>query len=298
MKQKRDLVEISGYAANDHTEVARSLWELGACPFTSKTCIKTNHDQTIVYGTCSVTSPHGEVIICPNRFYANKYQVLHNLARECFENFDNLYLYEDFVNNRTSRQRNVVALGQNSGREISVRGSSKLSMDWVLALIEDQRLIEYTGVEVQSLDITGNYRDAWYGYKNKQSDTPRSEHGLNWANVHKRLIPQLIRKGVVYAKSEYVNSGLHFVLPEVVYKKFEEVIGSDITVYHENAPDHLTVLTYKLEDKVEHGEVRALEQVRNFKVSLDEFAKRFIQGATLPSSSALDNAIKNMLNLT
>ncbi|MBO8589981.1 restriction endonuclease, partial [Staphylococcus aureus] len=57
---------------------------------------------------------------------------------------------------------------------------------------------------------------------------PTSQHGLNWANVHKRLIPQIIRKGVVYSRSNYVKKGLYFILPEIVYNKFEDVIGADI----------------------------------------------------------------------
>ena len=88
-----------------------------------------------------------------------------------------------------------------SGHEINLRG--KLSMDWVLAKIEDGTLLEYTGVEVQSIDITGNYRDAWYAYKNlaanRSKPIPSSAHGMNWANVHKRLIPQIIRKSIFSA---------------------------------------------------------------------------------------------------
>lgn len=39
-------------------------------------------------------------------------------------------------------------------------------MDWVLAHISEAKLVEYVGIEVQSIDITGNYRDAWHSYKN------------------------------------------------------------------------------------------------------------------------------------
>ncbi|CAH1044724.1 hypothetical protein HPTD01_3202 [Halomonas sp. TD01] len=96
-------------------------------------------------------------------------------------------------------------------------------MDWVLAKVKNGKLQQYVGVEVQSIDITGNYRDSWHTYKNLNTsfsgDIPRSEHGLNWANVHKRLIPQLIRKGVVYSNSKLVPSGLYFIVPDIVYKK-------------------------------------------------------------------------------
>lgn len=101
----------------------------------------------------------------------------------------------------------VVAFGQNSGREIQVGSSrNKLSMDWVLVRIVDGRPFEIAGVEVQSIDITNNYRSTWEAYKSlvlaPNTTIPASAHGMNWANVHKRLIPQIIRKGQIYADSK------------------------------------------------------------------------------------------------
>jgi hypothetical protein len=66
----RELIEIFGYNPNDLTKSVRTLWSLGACPFILRGCSKHNHDQSIIYGTCSVSSPFGDVIICPNRLYA------------------------------------------------------------------------------------------------------------------------------------------------------------------------------------------------------------------------------------
>lgn len=62
MSNRRDLVEIFGYSPVDLTPEVRSLWALGACPFLNKECVKINHDQTIIYGTCSVTSPMGMLL--------------------------------------------------------------------------------------------------------------------------------------------------------------------------------------------------------------------------------------------
>ncbi len=44
-RPKRDLVEIFGYAPDDMSTACRSLWTLGACPFTEAPCVKTNHDK-------------------------------------------------------------------------------------------------------------------------------------------------------------------------------------------------------------------------------------------------------------
>lgn len=297
-RPKKDIVEIFGYAPDDLSNVSRSLWNLGACPFIEKACTKTNHDQTIIYGTCSVTSPYGDCIICPNRMYENRYASLKRVAIDAFGDSLEFLTYEEYIPRRNDLSECVVALGQTSGKEVKL--GTSLSMDWVLARVDNGDLVEYVGIEVQSIDITGNYRDNWYAYKNlTSSDTliPKSGHGMNWANVHKRLIPQLIRKGLIYSRSNLVASGLYFVLPNIVYQKFEEVIGADIPLVNECAPDVLTVHTYSLSSPVEHGQQRHLILEREMKFKLEEFSGRFIAGANLPSGEDLDNAVRRVLGL-
>ncbi|MBL4775563.1 MAG: hypothetical protein JKY87_05860 [Mariprofundus sp.] len=298
MRKKRDLVEVFGYAPEDLSREARSLWNIGGCPFVNKACIKINHDQTITYGTCSVTSPYGDIIICPNRLYADNYKILKRVAKDAFGDIQFL-LFDEYIKQRGNIKECVVALGKNSGKEVQV--GNHLSMDWVLARIVDTKLIEYVGIEIQSIDITGNYRDAWHGYKNlPQTNMPLSEllssrHGLNWANVHKRLIPQLIRKGVIYSRSKLVKKGLYFILPEIVYNKFEDVIGNDIPTVDNASHESLTVLTYKLGESTSTGQHRDLIAVRKLRFTLDEFSNRFISGIHLPSGEDLDVAVQRVL---
>ncbi|MBQ7644988.1 MAG: hypothetical protein IJS84_08190 [Spirochaetales bacterium] len=292
----KDIAEIFGYAPNDTTQECRSLWRIGACPFVQIPCNKRNHDSTVVYGTCSVTSPYGDCIICPNRLYVNRFETLRAVARDAFGEIP-FYTYSEYVEHRNSKGAFVVALGMHSGHEINLTKSC--SMDWVLAKVVDQQLVEYTGIEVQSIDITGNYRDNWYAYKNisKKSVIPKSEHGMNWANVHKRLIPQIIRKSLIYSRSDLVNCGLYFIVPDIVYKKFEEVIGSDIPLVTDKSSDVITVHTYQLGPAVSEGNVRTIEPVRQLRFKMQEFANRFISGPTLPSAIELDNAVKTALGL-
>lgn len=298
MKKKKDLVEVFGYAPDDLSKEARSLWNIGGCPFINKACIKINHDKTITYGTCSVTSPYGDIIICPNRLYANDYITIKRVARDAFGNIPFL-LFDEYIKKRGKIENCVVALGKNSGKEVQI--GRHLSMDWVLAQIVDTQLIEYVGIEIQSIDITGNYRDAWHGYKNLPStnkglsEIPSSNHGLNWANVHKRLIPQLIRKGLVYSRSKFVKKGMYFIVPEIVFNKFEEVVGSDIPTLNHASHETITVLTYKLGDKVSSGEQRQLVAVRQLRFTIEEFSNRFISGPNLPRGEDLDEAVKRVL---
>lgn len=296
--RQRDLVEIFGYSASDISKTARDIWNLEACPFIKKKCSKYNHDQTITYGTCSVSSSGEEIVICPNRLFADNYLSIRNVAIDAFGKEIPFYFFSDYLEKRNSKGPFVVALGQNSGREIKVGHS--LSMDWVLALIKNNSLVEYTGVEVQSIDITGNYRDAWHAYRElprrPNARIPSSRHGLNWANVHKRLIPQLIRKGLVYSRSAYVKKGIYFIIPEQVYKKFEDVVGGLTPV---DAPNRQTISvhTYGFGPAVQSGNIRPLKIVRKLRFGLDEFSQNFISGPNLPSGSDLDLVVKRLLNI-
>lgn len=300
MSKKRDLVEIFGYRPDDLTRETRTLWNMGACPFVNKPCTKINHDQTITYGTCSVTSPFGDIIICPNRLYANNYELLARVSHDAFGEATAFLMYDQFIEQRALYDNCIVALGKNSGKEVQVGRS--LSMDWVLAHISGAKLKEYIGIEIQSIDITGNYRDAWHAYKNLSPETdremlPSSQHGLNWANVYKRLIPQLIRKGVTYSRSNLVKKGLYFILPDIVYQKFEEVIGHDIPLVDQANHETITVYTYELGDPVAHGQQRKLIEVRQFRFELEEFSNRFISGPNLPQGKELDKVIRNILGV-
>jgi len=121
---------------------------------------------------------------------------------------------------------------------------------------------------------------------------------MNWANVHKRLIPQIIRKSLIYSKSSLVENGLYFIVPDIVYKKFEEVIGADIPLVEDSGADIITVHTYKLGEMVPEGQIRDLCPVRKLRFKMDEFSKRFISGPNLPNADELDNAIKNALGIS
>lgn len=297
IRPSKDLQEIFGYAPDDTTAHVRQLWQLGACPFVNGPCEKHNHDQSIIYGTCSVDAPGGECIICPLRLYQNNYATLKRIVADAYGDKLELLMYNQFIKRRAAASDCIVALGHNSGKEVKL--GRQLSMDWVLARIANRKLEEYVGVEVQSIDITGNYRDAWYAYKNldpaKKTLVPASGHGLNWANVHKRLIPQIIRKGLVYSRSKLVKRGLYFIVPDIVFDRFERILGSDIGVKASVGPNTLTVHTYSLSPAPSHGRQRNLVFRRSLRIDLDEFAKRFITGPTLPPSTELDSAIKAIL---
>ena len=158
----KDICEIFGHSPDDLTESARSLWAINGCPFVEGPCSKTNSDKTIVYGTCSVTNLNGdEIIVCPNRLYADNYAIIREVSQDAFGPDVAFCTYREYIRRRQTKGAVVVALGQKSGREVGL--GRKLSLDWVLALLQDGELADYAGLEIQTMDITGNYRRNWNG---------------------------------------------------------------------------------------------------------------------------------------
>ncbi len=197
----------------------------------------------------------------------------------------------------------IIAFGQNSGKELQVNSNGALSMDWVLQSydIDNGKLIpiDFVGIEIQSIDITGNYRDNWGAYKDVKlgssvDSVPNSGHGLNWANVHKRLIPQIIRKGNVYEKTNRCV-GFFFIVPEPVYQKFEEVIG-EIEALPGPKKENLSVITIQLGNNVAEGQIRELKIVREVHYSLADIAAAFIGNMSPNAPKELEDNLAGILD--
>lgn len=299
-RQKQDLCEIFGFSPDDTSKQCDEYWNRELCPFVGTKCSKYNHDKSITYGVCSVISSGEEIIICPKRLYANNYQTLREVSQDAF-GYIPLYLVHEAKNMELVKEVPsdfILAFGQNSGKEIQVGSlKNKLSMDWVLVRVLDGEPVELAGVEVQSIDITNNYRDAWESYKlirnGHDIKIPSSKHGMNWANVHKRLIPQIIRKGQIYMDSKLATKGLYFIVPNAVYNRFESVVNNTAQL---DVADSgcLSVFTYSLGDTVDVGSIRSIKRQRVLRVLLEEFALNFISGGQIPGS-ALDEVIKNQV---
>lgn len=307
----RDIVELFGFAPNDLTPLALKNWNDRSCPFTQSSCSKTNHDKSVVYGVCSVTSGSkstdlSEVIVCPKRLYGDNFSIFDHVAADVWPNRRWPLVaggsIEQLKKKALSKENCVAVFGQGSGREFQINANGKLSMDWVLQSHEVTggviRPLEFVGVEVQSIDTTNNYRDCWSGYERlkidgKVSQIPESEHGLNWANVHKRLIPQIIRKGAIYSKIDRC-AGFYFIVPTAVYAKFEQVIGP-MSKVNKAGNDVLSVMTVDLDKPVGDGQSRSISVKGITHYLLGDIAAAFIANASVSAHSELDDLVRNIL---
>lgn len=133
----------------------------------------------------------------------------------------------------------VAVFGHHWGGELRLpkrSGRGNYFADWVLARLDgDGELAEFTSIEVQTIDITGNYRASREGLLNGRV-TVKSTVGLNWENVSKRIIPQLVYKGQVLQREPLCHSGLWFVTPEPVYRRILERLGGNENLAFGYAP--------------------------------------------------------------
>ncbi len=144
--QGRDIVELFGYRPNDLSDAARAAFDNRGCPFTGKTCSKTNHDQSVIYGVCSVSNgikrgPHDGVIVCPKRLYQKNYGIFSDLAKDVWGSQTELVIGGELADLKADARQfanPAVAFGQSSGSEIAVNSNGQMSMDWVIQKYENE----------------------------------------------------------------------------------------------------------------------------------------------------------------
>lgn len=202
------IAEFFGYRAEDSSNEALMAVAQKRCPFLGTQCTKMLSRDHIVSGVCAIrqkTEGSPNVICCPIRIYAEDYKMLRTIASNAFGMDLNLYAGR-------------AAVGQ--ARSLPQReGTGSYFVDWVLARLDATgELVEFTAIEVQTIDTTGNYRDARQELQDSRAVIPCTV-GLNWENVSKRIIPQLIYKGQVLQRENLCRTGLYFVCPQPVFER-------------------------------------------------------------------------------
>ena len=95
----------------------------------------------VVYGSCSVInktkSGAEEIIICPQRLYANGYETLKYVVQDAMHTELPLYMADEYSRRKSTKELPndyIVLLGQRSGKEITLSnpGFIPLNLDWVM----------------------------------------------------------------------------------------------------------------------------------------------------------------------
>lgn len=226
------IVDFFGYGALDTSEASLLAVAKQECPFIHDSCEKVLGRDGLCSGVCAVkqvTFDDG-VICCPIRLYADDYKLLRIIAEKTFGKQCNLYAGRVAVGRAKEEGGAIAVFGHRWGGELRLpkrNGSGNYFADWVLALLDQEgELKEFTSIEVQTIDTTGNYRDSREGLIDGRRIV-KSSVGLNWENVSKRIIPQLVYKGQVLQREPLCHSGLWFVTPETVYQRILERLGGE-----------------------------------------------------------------------
>ena len=275
-------------------------------PFVNQNCIKPRH------GACSVQQISAEmpVICCPNRMYGENFKILKDIAKEVFGPKIRLTKASDFgkLNNKIKSSGNVVIVfGKYWGKELplpkppGIKGAvpRNFYMDWILARISpDGEVFDFTAIEVQTIDTTGSYieqSNAFFKgeeFIDSKGRTPGySDSGINWENVNKRILPQLIYKGHVLRREKKCTKGLYFVCPEQVVERIKERLGGGLHRY-EPQPGAITIRSYIIGKSEEKGGHKKMIFSSQFTTTVDQIAVAFTSPRNLPEMNVYEAAIK------
>lgn len=161
------ISEFFGYRAEDNSQKALEAAVGRKCPFTATACSKILSRLKLPSGVCSIrqkTEGSPSVICCPLRMYADDYAMLKKVARMAFRKNFNLYAGRVAVEKAKAEGGAVAVFGKGWGGELRLpqrKGTGAYFVNWVLARIDGKGgLVEFTAIEVQTIDTTGNYQNA------------------------------------------------------------------------------------------------------------------------------------------
>lgn len=293
--------EFFGFQASDNSDAALRAAEADICPVLAAPCEKKFADG-VRTGGCAikpVTSP--PVICCPIRLYAENYKVLQDVSDIAFGVGLTLVPGQQAVEHVKAHAGPCVAMfGKKWGGELRLpqkSGRGGYFVDWVLAKIDSNgALEEFVAVEVQTIDTTGSYRSSYEALKAGRS-VLKSTVGLNWENVSKRILPQLVYKGQVLQREEKCRKGLFFICPDAVFASIAERLGGLASLpNYPFQPASITFLTYAHDSGAASppGEMVPLRQVRAHSTTIYKLQEAF-NNVTLSEDNVYRRAIEAAL---
>lgn len=194
--------EVLGQRALKGVNPAASDFE---CPFIHRTCPKRSTNLgSEPYPVCSLwrrndgaADPLSDLIcVCPKRFYAVDF--LKDVIAHCWPG--------------------DVPANAKVAPEVKMSGFG--NVDFVIADVqEDGGIGQFLSVELQAIDITGSAFPAYQALREGVDMPKRPTYNLNWDNVYKRYITQLIRKGYFH---HHWKSKIVAVIQEQVYRNITD----------------------------------------------------------------------------
>ena len=295
------ISEFFGYKAEDASTIALNTANSQICPFLGSPCTKVLSRDHLISGVCSVrqkTEGSPSVICCPIRIYAEDYKMLHLISRQAFGRDFGLYAGRAAVERARAEGGSIAVFGHGWGGELRLpqrAGTGSYFVDWVLArLDENGELAEFTAIEVQTIDTTGNYREARTALLENRSVISDTV-GLNWENVSKRIIPQLIYKGQVLQREDLCRTGLFFVCPKAVYDQVLNRLGGRERIpTFPTQPASIHFVAYDYTEPPRDGSITQLGIVEEHCTTVYKVQEAF-SSMNLPEGNVYRDAIRKSL---
>lgn len=295
------ISEFFGFNAADRSQVSLKTAAKRNCPFLGSFCVKTLSREKIISGVCAIrqkTSGSPSVICCPIRLYAEDYKMLHIISEKAFHQKLNLYAGRAAVDKARKEGGAIAVFGKGWGGELRLpqrKGMGSYFVDWVLTRLDEKgELAEITAIEVQTIDTTGSYANAQQHLaKNREiiSDTA----GLNWENVSKRIIPQIIYKGQVLQREDLCRTGLFLVCPKPVYQRIiDRLGGTDKLPKFPSQPASINFIAYDTINEPTDGKITPLGIVDEHCTTVYKVQEAF-SSLNLPEGNVYREAISRSL---
>ena len=146
------------------------------------------------------------------------------------------------------------------------------------------------------MDTTGSYQREWYKLFGIEppSNCKSKNSNINWENVNKRIIPQLMSKGNVFRRESLCKKGLFFICPEPVYRRFMGRMGTKLSEFPFGSGS-LTFRYYQLASTVTPGQIRPLEFKGTFTTTVENLRDAFNSTLSLPSMGVMSETIQKAL---
>ena len=274
------------------------------CPFVGGTCTKAFRNG-VISGACTLVNPSNGIPVpcCPKRLYGDDYLVLSDVVRTAWGEGIPLILQDTAV---PISGGFVIPFGQKQGQEVRIahkdlKGSSKFSIDWILAKVDADRNLEgFVAVEVQTIDTTGNYQNQFLDLAEqhdpaatKGMERPKKSSGnFNFENVNKRILPQLITKGHVLRREPLCTKGLFFICPTAVHERILARVGK-LDAYSIQSGS-VTFLSYSV-DGDSANEPKSLKLDHATTTTTDQLSLAFSSPKHLPPQGVYEDAIRKAL---
>ena len=177
------------------------------CPFIYSQCTKRSQKLSGPYPICSIFHGKDEkrklICVCPKRFFQADFK--QKVIDVCWPG---------------ERPESPIIVHE-------IKMESFGNVDFVIADVnkEEKRVRQFISVELQAVDITGSVEPVYNTIINReQTMTKNFSYGINWENVRKRYITQLVNKGFFH---HHWESKIVAVIQLALYKNLREKIRFD-----------------------------------------------------------------------